>query len=320
MILALDIGGTSAKVAIFDDGAVVGVPAPRYTTQIPFAQDKVRHPMLQTLYEELLPWLDTLNFPAKVKGVTIAATGQIDVTSGRVAGTCGNLPSWPGTELAATFQELFNCPVATGNDANLMLLGEVRFGAARGYDNVLGITLGTGVGGGILCNGTLLEGFKGYAGELGHLSVFGSEGRLCTCGQHGCIEQYCATSALLRSAREKGLDVPDAKTFCTLKDNPQTPHQEVYQAVWDRWLSDLAHALTGLIHLLNPELILIGGGISAQGERLLTPLREHVTRQVMPEFKKGLRLEKAALENAAGLYGALANLMRHHPELFCSAK
>lgn len=316
MILALDIGGTSAKVAVFEADGLNGVPAPRYTTQIPFADDKVQYPMLQTLYDELLPWLDSLHFPQKITGVTIAATGQIDVTKGRVAGTCGNLPSWPGTELAATFQELFNCPVATGNDANLMLLGEVLFGAARGHDNVLGITLGTGVGGGILCNGTLLEGSKGYAGEIGHISVFGPEGRQCTCGQHGCIEQYCATTALLRSAHEAGLDIPDAKTFCALKDDPKTPNRDVYRAVWDRWLSDLAHAITGLVHLLNPELVLIGGGISAQGERLLAPLRAQVFKKVMPEFKRDLKIEKAALENDASLYGALANLLRRHPELF----
>ncbi len=311
----MDIGGTSAKVGIFDKCDPDGTPRLLAGTQIVFHEDKEKHPMVQTMYDEVFPWLDEHYFPRKISGVSIAATGQIDVDTGLVMGTCGNLPNWIGTELGAYSREFFNCPVVAGNDANMMLLGEVTYGAGRGVDNVLGITLGTGVGGGILSNGTLVEGAKGYAGEVGHISLFGPEGRLCTCGQHGCVEQYCATSALLRMARESGLDAPDAKTFCDDKDDPENPERERYEAVWYKWLDNLGHAITGFVHLFNPELVLIGGGISAQGENLLAPIRERVQALAMPEFSRELRIEKAALENNAGLYGALANFKRRYPDL-----
>lgn len=218
-----------------------------------------------------------------------------------MAGTCGNFPGWIGVDIKGTLEREFGLPVTVANDANCMVLGEVWVGAAKGYTDVIGVTLGTGVGGGIITGGRLLEGARGLGGELGHFRLHALDGVACTCGAIGCYERYAATTALVRGAQKMGLDALDGRAIfeAAAAGNART------LAVLNDWISEIAQGLAGLVHIFNPQLILIGGGVSAQQELLIDPLAAQVCKSVMPAFAEGLEIKAAALQNDAGLVGAV---------------
>lgn len=319
-LLCLDIGGTAVKIARI---GLDGVIHARSEAAVDF--DSYRTPILESCLKESARFLkQTLSETGGEAplGIAISATGQIDSREGKVAGTCGNLPGWAGTALEEAFRREFRLPVTVANDANCMVLGEAWLGAARGFRDVIGITLGTGVGGGILVSGRLLEGQRGLAGELGHIPLLGSAGARCTCGMPGCFERYASTSALLRTLSSSGYPYANARELCRDLSERQIRLAGVQataadlrqiQGLFEQWRSHVALGIAGLIHLFNPEIVLIGGGISAQEDLLIRPLREEVFSLIMPEFRKNLKLCAAGLLNNAGLIGACAYFLRHHP-------
>jgi glucokinase len=191
-----------------------------------------------------------------------------------------------------------------------MCLGEAWVGAARGYTDVIGVTLGTGVGGGILTGGRLLEGARGLGGELGHYRTHALDGVECTCGASGCWEHYAATTALVRAASALEPELDDGrKIFAAAAAGDKR-----IQWVLDGWLDEIAEGLAGLVHIFNPQLILIGGGVSAQQQLLIEPLAARVRAAVMPAFAVGLEVRAAALHNDAGLVGAVYYFRTRHGE------
>ena len=197
--LAIDIGGTSVKLGIVDEGGCVLAKAEQSV-----CFDYYETPILTTVLsasEQFLKEQDVR--PQSLAGVGVSATGQIDTHTGTVVGTCGSLPNYIGSPIKAELEAKFGLPVTVANDANCMTLGEVWVGGAKGYTDVIGVTLGTGVGGGILTGGRLLEGARGLGGELGHYRTHALDGVPCTCGATGCWERYAATTALVRAAQEK---------------------------------------------------------------------------------------------------------------------
>ena len=194
--LAIDIGGTSVKLGVVDEtGAVLA----KAEESVSF--DGYETPILTTVLKAAKTFVDGQGLsPASFVGVGVSATGQIDSRAGTVVGTCGNVPHYIGSPIKAELEALFGLPVTIANDANCMCLGEVWVGGAKGYTDVIGVTLGTGVGGGILTGGRLLEGARGLGGEIGHYRLHALDGVPCTCGAVGCWEQYAATTALVRAA------------------------------------------------------------------------------------------------------------------------
>lgn len=295
--LAIDIGGTSVKLGIVDEtGAVLA----KAEESVSF--DGYETPILTTVCKAAKAFVEAQNLsPAALVGVGVSATGQIDSRAGTVVGTCGNLPHYIGSPIKAELESLFGLPVTVANDANCMCLGEVWVGGAKGYTDVIGVTLGTGVGGGILTGGRLLEGVRGLGGELGHFRLHALDGVACTCGAIGCYERYAATTALVRSAQAAGLDAPDGRAIfeAAAAGDART------LAVLNGWINEIAQGLAGLVHIFNPQLILIGGGVSAQQALLIDPLAAQVRKSIMPAFAEGLELKAAALQNDAGLVGAV---------------
>ena len=162
--LAIDIGGTAVKLGIVDETGAVGSKAEE---SVNF--DGYQTPVLTTVLKAAKAFVETQNIDVNtLEGVGVSATGQIDSRKGIVAGTCGNFPNYINSPIQAELERLFGLPVTVANDANCMTLGEVWVGGAKGYTDVIGVTLGTGVGGGILTGGRLLEGARGLGGELGH--------------------------------------------------------------------------------------------------------------------------------------------------------
>ena len=178
----IDIGGTAVKLGIVDETGRVLLKGEE---SVSF--DGYQTPVLTTVRRAAKEFLTANSIPVEsLAGIGVSATGQIDSRKGIVAGTCGNFPNYIGSPIKAALEKDFGLPVTVANDANCMTLGEVWVGAAQGYTDVIGVTLGTGVGGGILTGGHLLEGARGLGGELGHYRTHALDGVDCTCGAKGC--------------------------------------------------------------------------------------------------------------------------------------
>ena len=295
MYLGVDIGGTAVKLGLVDENGQVVSRAER---SVSF--DGYKTPILNTVTAAIRDFIAPHDAPA-LAGIGVSATGQIDSRRGVVAGTCGNFPGWIGVDIKGTLEREFGLPVTVANDANCMLLGEVWAGAAKGYTDVIGVTLGTGVGGGILTGGRLLEGARGLGGELGHYRTHALDGVPCTCGATGCWERYAATTALVRAAKEKNPAWTDGRAIFAAAEagNPEV------LALLDAWTDEIAQGLAGMVHIFNPQLILIGGGVSAQQKLLIAPIAAKVKASVMPAFAEGLEIRAAQLHNDAGMVGAV---------------
>ena len=304
--LAIDIGGTAVKLGLVDETGTVLAKAEE---SVNF--DGYQTPVLTTVLKAAAAFVEAQELdPAALEGIGVSATGQIDSRKGIVAGTCGHFPNYINSPIKAKLEELFGRPVTVANDANCMTPGEVWVGAAKGYTDVIGVTLGTGVGGGILTGGRLLEGARGLGGELGHYRTHALDGVPCTCGATGCWERYAATTALVRAAREKNPDWKDGRTIFAAAE----AGDETVLALLDAWTDEIAQGLAGMVHIFNPQLILIGGGVSAQQKLLIDPIAAKVKASVMPAFTEGLEIRAAQLHNDAGMVGAIYYFRQSHPE------
>ena len=305
--LAIDIGGTSVKLGVVDEAGAVLAKAEE---SVSF--DGYETPILTTVLKAAKTFVDGQGLsPASFVGGGVSATGQIDSRAGTVVGTCGNVPHYIGSPIKAELEALFGLPVTVANDANCMCLGEVWVGGAKGYTDVIGVTLGTGVGGGILTGGRLLEGARGLGGEIGHYRLHALDGVPCTCGAVGCWERYAATTALVRAAKEKNPDWTDGRAIFAAAE----AGDETVLALLDHWTDEIAQGLAGMVHIFNPQLILIGGGVSAQQKLLIDPIAAKVKASVMPAFAEGLEVRAAQLHNDAGMVGAVYYFRQCHPEL-----
>ena len=293
MILSIDIGGTAVKMGLVDhEGAIHA----RHEASVCF--DHYQTPILTTVIREAQAFLARES--AQIEGIGVSATGQVDDRAGAVIGTNGKIPNYEGAQIKRDMEAAFGVPVFALNDANAAALGECFAGRAKGVQNVLMVTLGTGVGGGIVLGGKIFGGTRGIAGELGHFTLY-QDGPRCPCGKRGCFESYAATTALVRRAKEATgeADMNGRIVFSRAADGDQA-----MLAVLSAWIDDIAAGISGLVHIFNPQMVLIGGGVSAQEALLIAPLRERVLRSVMPRFAEGLRLEAATLGNDAGMIGA----------------
>lgn len=220
--------------------------------------------------------------------------------------------NWFDVPVCRMLHQRFGIPVRLGNDANCAALAEVVAGAAVGCQDMVLITLGTGVGSGIISRGKILSGLRGGAGEAGHMLLV-LDGEPCTCGRRGCWEAYSSATALIRQARQAAAEHPESllagaeeitgKTVFDAADRGD----ETANAVVDRFCDYLGAGVTNIVNALAPEVILIGGGISRQGERLLAPVRRYVEKNCFGGKDGAIPIIAAArLGNDAGIIGAAA--------------
>ena len=293
MILSIDIGGTAVKMGLVDEQGVIHA---RHEASVCY--DNYETPILTTVIREAKALLAREG--AQIEGIGVSATGQVDDRIGAVIGTNGKIPHYEGSQIKREMEAAFGVPAYALNDANAAALGECFIGRGKGYDNVLMVTLGTGVGGGIVIGGKIFGGTRGIAGELGHFTLY-QDGVPCPCGKKGCYESYAATTALVRRAKEAaGEEELNGRIIFERAANGD----RTMLAVLNAWIEDIAAGITGLVHIFNPQLVLIGGGVSAQEELLIAPLRRKVLETAMPRFAEGLQVESATLANDAGVIGA----------------
>ncbi len=306
--LGMDIGGTAVKIGLIDPQGTV-----LCKDSFPAAFDGYETPLMQTALRSAELFMKNHDIdPAVLGGIGVSATGQIDSRTGIVVGSAGHIDNWLGTPVKELLQKQYGLPVFVINDANSVAVAEQWVGAAVGCSHVIVVTIGTGVGGGVLTDGGLLTGSGGLAGELGHFPIQ-VDGHACSCSNPGCYERYASASALVRMVRESytalELSVPveqiDGRTIFALAADG---HAGICKLL-DAWIGYVAAGLIGLTHIFNPELILVGGGVCRQEALFIEPLRRKVLHGVMPRFGESLRLKAAALGNDAGMIGAVRGLI-----------
>ncbi|CUN75880.1 ROK family protein [Clostridium disporicum] len=305
MYLGIDIGGTAVKIGmVTEEGKIL------LSNSYDVAFDSYETPIFDTVKKSIELFIRENYIDMKsIEGIGVSATGQVNSNTGTIIGVGGNIKNWCGTEIKKELEEIYNIKTTVVNDANCMVIGEQWVGKGRGYKNIVGVTIGTGVGGGIIVDSKILLGSIGIAGELGHFSI-NSEGKKCTCGNIGCYEQYASTTALIKIVRDKFEEL-DILSFKKEDLNGKVIFEEVsrgnkkLQEILDEWIINIGKGLVSLVHIFNPEIIIIGGGVSKQEEFFIKPLRKYVLENVMKRFGENLRVEAAELGNNAGLVGAV---------------
>lgn len=309
--LGIDIGGTAVKMGIVDETGNLLTSG-----EASVAFDHYDTPILQTVLKESEIFLDKNKIrPNNLGGIGISATGQIDSKKGIVAGSGGNIRNWEGTNLRDAFTQKYRLPVTVINDANCVALGEKWTGSAKNAKDVIVLTIGTGLGGGIIVNDQILLGQSGFGGEIGHFSIH-KQGVACTCHNKGCFEQYASMTALVNSVI-KYYESADPDYICKYPINGKSIFDSVKKGdealirIVDAWIHDISTGIVSLIHIFNPELIIIGGGVSVQEELFIAKLRNEVMKNIMPNFRNNLDLRAANLGNNAGIIGAVYYLIQH---------
>ena len=306
LYLGVDIGGTAAKLGLVDEeGRIISS-----VNEYPVIFDDYETPIIETVVKSVRHFMDenNKNF-AEIAGIGVSATGGINTKLGIVEGSAGHIKNWEGTNIRSRLESEFGVKTAVLNDANAAALGEMWKGAAIGKENVVVMTIGTGVGGGIIVDSKILLGRKGFAGEIGHIPV-NVDGEDCSCGNKGCIEHYGSTSALVRKVKEavisgeiKGIEVNKVDGRLIFKE--VAAGNDTVKKYVDEWISYISATLVGLVHIFNPEMIILGGGVSRQKELFVDRVKEKVIKCVMPNFAIGLTVEAAKLGNDAGIIGAV---------------
>jgi glucokinase len=299
--IVADVGGTHIRTACF--------PA---KSQKPSIVKRINTKGPDSPHDRLINLLaDTFPKDGEVAAITIAAPGPTDPFEGMVL-EAPNIPSWKNLPLKKILQDKFNVPVAIGNDANLAALGEWRFGAGVGHKNVIYITVSTGIGGGVIIDNQLLLGTRGLAAELGHVTVI-PDGPLCSCGQRGHLEAVASGPSITRWVQQE-LDqgIPSSlagKQSITAVDVSSAAAQgdELASAALARGATYLGIAVADYLHIFNPSVVIIGGGVSQSGEAFFAPLRAAMNEHVISkQYLENLTLNKAVLGDDVGLMGALA--------------
>ena len=299
----VDLGGTTVKIAYFDEqGTMIA------KWEIPTVTANGGKSILPDIAASIRQYIEQKTIdPATVIGVGIGVPGP--VSSKGVVNKCINL-GWGVFNIAEELSGLVGFPVKAGNDANVAALGEFWKGGGKGCDNMVFVTLGTGVGGGIVVEGRLLHGAHGSGAEIGHLVLNRNETIPCNCGKRGCVEQYCSATGIVRLAKEAMEGVSELSRLH--RANPLTC-KDIFDAgkagdalalqVLNQYYAYLGEFLANICCVVDPDAVVLGGGVSKAGQMLLDGTRPYFDKYVF-HAASGARFALASLGNDAGAYGA----------------
>lgn len=310
-VLGIDIGGTNIVVgSVALDGTVLRAVRSEPTHAEAGAGSVIDR--LTALAVQVMEETRREDPAAEYIGVGVGAPGPLDTKSGVVLLT-PNL-GWVNLPLRAIVAERLGLPAALDNDANCAVLGEWWIGAARGARNAIGITIGTGIGGGLILDGRLYHGASDCAGEIGHTTI-DTEGRLCKCGNYGCLEAYASGPAIARRAVEELETGYESRlpamvggnlsliTAQTVYDAAQEGDELALEVVIDT-AKFLGAGIANLLNVFNPEVVVVVGGVTRAGDRLFVPLRREVARRAFKPAVAACRILPGELIGTAGVYGA----------------
>lgn len=299
-----DIGGTQIRVAAFEVDTLNQISLKKIPTK---NND-------QTPLDRLIQLIEETKLEYSVRAIAVAAPGFLDPDLGIVY-EAPNIPGWDNLPLKKILEEKFNTPVYLGNDANMGALGEWKFGAGIGHRNLLYLTISTGIGSGAIINNELLLGNKGLAGEFGHVTIL-PDGPLCGCGKRGHIESLASGTAIINYVNQEIL----SGKLSTLKNIEKITGKDIHQAAlngddlaikaYERAGKFLGIAIANFLHMLNPSILIFGGGVTSAGEFLFAPMRKALQESIIsPAYLEGLTITKAKLGDDVGIKGALALLV-----------
>jgi len=304
----VDIGGTTCKIGFFETAGVL-IDKWEIHTDTTNGGENILPDVAQAIDNKLAQEGISKN---DVQGVGVGVPGP--VTSDGVVNRCVNL-GWGVVNVSDVLGRLTGLEVKVGNDANVAALGEMWQGGAKGSKDVIVVTLGTGVGGGVIVDGKIVAGFNGAGGEIGHITVNRDEIEACNCGQYGCLEQYASATGVVRMAKRKLAKTSDETALrkyepLTAKDvfDEAKAGDEVAVGLVDEVGEILGSALSNMACVVNPEIIVIGGGVSKAGSILIDAIQKHYQETSFFACREA-KFALAQLGNDAGMYGCVQLLL-----------
>ena len=304
----IDVGGTTVKVGFFETSGAL-LDKWEIKTNTANGGEAILPDIAKTIEEKLSKEGISKD---EVQGIGIGVPGP--VLNASVVTRCVNL-GWGEIDVAGTLSKITGLPVKVGNDAIVAALGEMWQGGAKGSSNVVMVTLGTGVGGGIIVDGRIVAGANGAGGEIGHLNVCEDELESCNCGQHGCLEQYASATGVVRMAKRKlakTTDETSLKKFddLTAKDvfDEAKAGDKVALEIVDEVCEILGKTLGKIACVVNPEVFVIGGGVSKAGQILIDTVKKYYVPNTFTSCRDA-RFELASLGNDAGMYGCMCLML-----------
>jgi glucokinase len=290
-VVGVDIGGTNIKLGLLDTKANL-----KKTINLPTHKEKGVKDVLRRLFLSIDSLLKDKNI--KLKGIGLGCPGPLDDRKGVIISP-PNLPDWHGLKLKQIVKNKYKCKVVVENDANCAALGEFIKGAGKPFSNIVLLTLGTGVGSGVIIDGRLLRG-RGFAAELGHVSL-NPKGPKCGCGKKGCLEAYASATAMVKKGKKifKNKDVTAEYLFNQAKKDNKKAKLIVDEAIFY-----LAVAIGNYANAFNPEAIILSGGIIKAGNYLFKNIKKELKNQALAVMLKDLKILQAKLGQDAGVIGA----------------
>jgi len=306
LIIGVDIGGTSVKVGLINyDGEIV------YKWEIPTNKDHQGRGIVDDIWNSITETLSKQNIGKRIIGIGVGAPGFVNRKTGIVEEAV-NI-GWKNFELRDAFHHLSDLPVFIENDANLAALAENWQGSGEQSEDAMFITLGTGVGGGIIVNGEIMNGVNGTAAELGHILV-DLNGSRCNCGRTGCLETIASATGIVRQSMDEVSNNPNGALASHYKRHGKLEAKDVFnlaedgdmasENIIDKTMDVLGLAIANTAVIINPSQIIIGGGVSKAGERLLSKINRSFKKYALPRIIECCELRLAELGNDAGIIGA----------------
>ena len=288
-VVGIDIGGTAVKYGLLTlDGVILE------TGEFPTEAGKG----VENLFRNICGVIDRY-LSEDIIGIAVSGTGQIDGSIGKVIGGNPIIPGWIGTNLVEKLEEKYKLPAVLENDVNCAALGEKWLGAGKEADDFICLTIGTGIGGGIVLDGDIFRGDTCVAGEFGHIQIE-KNGEQCLCGKKGCYERYASATALVKMVKEETGKELNGKEIFELEKSGDLTIKEIV----DKWIDYFTDGLSTITYIFNPSLVVVGGGVTKQGDYLLNRILESLNSKLGENYKKNLKIKFAELGNNAGMLGA----------------
>ncbi|MCS7252591.1 MAG: ROK family protein [Armatimonadota bacterium] len=306
VVIGVDIGGTKIAAALVDESGRI-LSSVRLQTRTELGREFVFE-QLKGAIGELME--GAKSFGEEVLAVGMGSPGVIDPASGVVIKAAVNLPQWQGISLKQLVEEHFGVKAFVDNDVNVMALGECMFGVAAGLQNIIFIAIGTGIGGGIVIGGKLYHGSRFTAGEVGHITVI-PDGPKCPCGNYGCLEALASGPVIARRAEEymaKGVKTSlrtiagDGRVTCELVAKVASDGDVLCRRLFEEAGRYIGIAISSLMNAINPDCVVIGGGVAQAGELILSPIRDEVALRALSPVP----ILQSRFGDSAGQIGAAA--------------
>ena len=308
--IGIDVGGTNVKIALVDEnGKII------YSNSVPtYAKMGYEYTVnnIKQAIKDLMKETETQ--PKDIQGIGFDFPGQVDYKTG-VVKLAPNIPGWVNVPIAQMIEEEFHIPTKIDNDVRCAALGEMLFGAGRGCENFVCITVGTGIGSGLVVNGQIVRGASNAAGELGHIKLQMKDGPICGCGDTGCLEAFASGPSIVAMAQDyiKGGKSTKFREMAAAEGGEITPYMvakaaeagdPVAKRIFEIVGEYIGIGLTSVINLLNPEKVIIGGGVAEAGDLLFNPIRKTIKERAMVVAGEAVEIVPAQLGNTAGVIGA----------------